>query len=46
MGSTSIGLLARTGDDEFAALISGQEADRATRVALALVGANLWTTIS
>jgi diguanylate cyclase (GGDEF)-like protein len=32
-----IGFLARTGDDEFAALISGQEVDRVTRVALALV---------
>src|SRR3984893_18645361 len=32
-----IGFLARTGDDEFAVLISGQEADRATRVALSLV---------
>ena len=32
-----IGFLARIGDDEFAVLTSGHEADRATRVALALV---------
>jgi diguanylate cyclase (GGDEF)-like protein len=32
-----IGFLARIGDDEFAVMTSGEEADRATRIALSLV---------
>lgn len=32
-----IGFLARVGDDEFAVMTSGEEADRATRIALSLV---------